>query len=219
MSEGLPIVYTFRRCPYAMRARMALHASGVAFEWREIVLRDKPQAMLAASAKGTVPVLILPTGAVIDESLDIVLWALSENDPLDLLPDNSIDRKTTYDLIADNDGPFKQALDRYKYATRYEDADPILERDKGEVVLNSLNERLEKTEFLVGERLGLADIAIFPFIRQFRIADREWFDAQPYDALKLWLNARMASNLFTDIMIKRAPWKPDDEPFYWPSAA
>ena len=205
-----PVLYTFRRCPYAMRARMALTVSGVAFAWREVLLKDKPEAMLEASAKTTVPVLVLPDGAVIDESLDVMLWALSENDPDGWLPEDVASRMDAYGLIERNDGPFKRHLDRYKYATRYEDADPENDRSAGYEVLKDLNARLENRSFLAGERLGLADIAIFPFIRQFRIADPKWFDAQPIKALQSWLTARMESDLFATIMVKQQPWVPGD---------
>ena len=208
--ERFPILYTFRRCPYAMRARMAMTVSGVAFAWREVLLRDKPEAMVEASPKATVPVLVLPDGSVIDESIDVMLWALSESDPEGWLPDDPIARKDAYALIERNDGPFKRHLDRYKYATRYEDADPEADRAAGYAILEDLNTRLERTAYLSGDRLGLTDIAIFPFIRQFRIADPGWFDATPLARLKSWLMARMESELFSTIMVKQKPWVPGD---------
>ena len=212
MTAGLPILYTFRRCPYAMRGRMALARAGVRFEWREILLRNKPAAMLEASPKGTVPVMVLPDGLVIDESLDVMLWALAQNDPENWLPDNAEDRQVVFDLIARNDGPFKQNLDRYKYSMRYEDADKEGERTAGYEVIKDLNSRLESTGFLVGDKLGLTDIAVFPFIRQFRIADPEWFDTQDIPAVHKWLKTRMESELFLSIMPKQPLWTPESEP-------
>lgn len=205
-----PILYTFRRCPYAMRARMALVASGTVFAWREILLKDKPAAMLEVSPKGTAPVLVLDDGRVIDESLDIMLWALERNDPRGWLSPDDGERARQMALIARNDGPFKQHLDRYKYATRYDDADPEAEREAGFEVLRVLDQLVAENGFLAGATVGLADIAIFPFVRQFRIADPDWFDAQDIAPLQGWLSGLMDSQLFQDIMIKRQPWSPGD---------
>lgn len=213
--DPVPILYTFRRCPYAMRARMALTVAGVAFAWREVELKDKPDEMIEASAKASVPVLVLPDGAVIDESLDIMLWALSENDPEGWLPEDTASRMDAYGLIARNDGEFKHHLDRYKYASRYDDADPQADRVACMAVLEDLDARLARSPCLSGARLGLADIAIFPFIRQFRIADPEWFDAQPLGPLQSWLTARMESALFATIMAKQKPWTPGDVDSVW----
>ena len=212
MADTVPILYTFRRCPYAMRARMALAASGEPFEWREILLKDKPEAMLSASGKGTVPVLVLPDGAVIDESLDIMLWALSQADPMGLLPVEAQVRTFAFELIARNDGPFKGHLDRYKYATRYEGVDAIVEREAGLAFLAELDSRLTESTFLAGGRCGLADLAIFPFVRQFRIADPAYFDARSFRALHGWLGVLTNSRLFLSIMPKRPPWAPGDAP-------
>ncbi len=214
--SNLPILYTFRRCPYAMRGRMALHVCGQAFEWREILLRDKPAAMLEASDKGTVPTLVLGEDKVIDESLDVMLWALSINDPEGWLPINAMDRAVTYDLIERNDGPFKAHLDRYKYAYRYDDVDGIEHRTAGFETILDLESRLTNQAYLAGETMGLADYAIFPFIRQFRIADMEWFDAQDIPHVHKWLQAAMASEIFEAIMVKRAPWKEGDTPIIYP---
>ncbi|ACT59681.1 glutathione S-transferase [Hirschia baltica] len=214
--SNLPILYTFRRCPYAMRGRMALHVCGQAFEWREILLRDKPAAMLEASDKGTVPTLVLGEDKVIDESLDVMLWALSINDPEGWLPINAMDRAVTYDLIERNDGPFKAHLDRYKYAYRYDDVDGIEHRTAGFETILDLESRLKNQAYLAGDIMGLADYAIFPFIRQFRIADMEWFDAQDIPHVHKWLQAAMASEIFEAIMVKRAPWKEGDTPIIYP---
>ena len=211
MSVSLPILYSFRRCPYAMRARLALVASGMPFIWREILLRDKPAEMLEKSPKGTVPVLVLPDGAVIDESLDVMLWALSQGDPLGWLPDNDLLRRDSYALIERNDGPFKHHLDRYKYASRYEDVDGETHRTEGMVVLKDLDSRLAVSPFWAGDEIGLADMAIFPFVRQFRVADIAWFDAQALPHLHRWLSDRLESDLFAQIMVKRPVWAPEDE--------
>ncbi|MFC4292131.1 glutathione S-transferase [Sphingorhabdus arenilitoris] len=201
MANNLPILYSFRRCPYAMRARMALHISGTQLEHREILLRDKPDEMLATSPKGTVPVLVLPDGQILDESLDIMRWALAQNDPESWL--KSLD----FQLITGNDGSFKQALDRYKYPSRYNLDDPAQERDKAIPFLEELNRHLTQHVFLLGDRRGFTDIALFPFIRQFANTDRAWFDAQPMAGLQKWLAWHLKSPLFDAIMAKHPLWK------------
>ena len=195
------ILYSFRRCPYAMRARMALSSSGMEYEHREVVLRDKPPEMLEVSPKGTVPVLVTPTGTVIEESLDIMRHALAMKDPEGWL------ERDDPELVAANDGPFKHHLDRYKYATRYNDVDPEEHRSEALDILRQLEARLAKDAYLCGARRGLADIAIFPFIRQFANADRTWFDAQSLPRLQDWLERLITSELFTGVMAKHAQWK------------
>jgi glutathione S-transferase len=195
------ILYSFRRCPYAMRARMALSSSGMEYEHREVVLRDKPPEMLEVSPKGTVPVLVTPTGTVIEESLDIMRHALAMKDPEGWL------ERDDPELVAANDGPFKHHLDRYKYATRYADVDPEEHRSEALDILRQLEARLAKDAYLCGARRGLADIAIFPFIRQFANADRTWFDAQSLPRLQDWLERLITSELFTGVMAKHAQWK------------
>ncbi len=182
---------------------MALHVSGVSYEHREVVLRDKPAQMLEASPKGTVPVLQLDSGRVLEESLDIMHWALSVRDPEAWL------QRQDADLLASNDGPFKHHLDRYKYATRYEDADPVTHRTQAIQHVMALEERLASQKFLCGERRGFADIAIFPFVRQFANADRAWFDQQPVPRARGWLQSLTSSDLFEAIMAKHEPWRPD----------
>ncbi len=197
----LPILYSFRRCPYAIRARSAVVASGIAVELREIVLRDKPAAMLAASPKGTVPVLVLPDGRVIDQSLAIMHWALATADPLGWLAGEDTD------LIATNDGTFKHHLDRYKYADRH-GTDPLEHRAAATAILADLDTRLAATGHLAGPRVTLTDIAILPFVRQFAQTDRAWFDTLPLPALHDWLGRYLASPLFAAVMPKFAPWQP-----------
>ncbi|WP_370336283.1 glutathione S-transferase [Parvularcula marina] len=206
MTDSLPVLYSFRRCPYAMRARMALCLMGHKVRLREILLKDKPEEMLAASPKGTVPVLVLPDGEVIDESLAVMEWAVRTGDgPLVPLTDEM------RALIAENDGPFKHHLDRYKYATRYEDTDAEEHRAAGAAFIMGLNERLTGGGQLFGAEPSFADYAIFPFIRQFRIAEMHWFDAQDWPHLHGWLAGHMASPLFTTIMQKFPLWKETGE--------
>lgn len=206
-----PILYSFRRCPYAMRARLALRASCQTVELREIVLKDKPQSMLDYSAKGTVPVLILrePEERIIDESLDIMLWALKLNDPQNLLAVSNLD--AVNELIAQNDGEFKYYLDRYKYADRYPELSEQEYRERGEKFLKLLEARLQDYPFLFGTEPCLADIAIFPFVRQFAHVDLNWFEQSPYPRLKSWLADYKASEPFLAIMKKYPAWKEGDE--------
>jgi len=203
----LPILYSFRRCPYAMRARMALYGSGQIYVLREVLLRDKPAHMLELSSKGTVPVLLLPDGRVIDESLDVMHWALAQNDPLGWLQPNTEDMNA---LIVLCDTDFKPHLDRYKYASRYEDSDPLAHRKLAERFVQQLEDRLSASPYLFSERACLADIAITPFVRQFALADWDWFFAEPYPHVQRWLSAFIASAPFTAVMDKYDPWSPCD---------
>jgi glutathione S-transferase len=167
-----PILYSFRRCPYAIRARMALHISGQSCELREVVLRNKPAEMVELSPKATVPVLQLETGDVLEQSLDIMLWTLANNDPGDWLVPECGTLNDMLALIAENDGPFKDHLDRYKYAPRYDNADPVSHRAEAEKFLCALDERMKNCAYIFGNRPALADYAIAPFIRQFANTDR-----------------------------------------------
>jgi glutathione S-transferase len=199
-----PILYSFRRCPYAMRARMALLVSGLAVEIREVVLRNKPPAMLAASPKGTVPVLVAG-GAVIDESLDIMRYALARNDPEGWLTgDDAV-------LIAANDGPFKHHLDRYKYPERH-GSEPKEHRAAALLGLEPLETRLARTPHLHGATRTLADIALFPFVRQFAAVEPDWFAEQALPRLKHWLAAHIGSDLFERAMVRRPAWREGDPP-------
>ena len=215
----LPVLYSFRRCPYAMRARLAIQSAGLECRLREVVLRDKPQEMLDASPKGTVPVLVMQDGAVIDESLDVMLHALGQNDPEGWLSPDEGGRAEMLDLIAACDGPFKHHLDRYKYANRYEDEGAVSadHRKAGSAFLETLDARLSSRKQLFGERVSLADMAVMPFIRQFANTDRTWFDASPYPALKAWLAAHLESSRFKSIMPKFDQWQTGDEEPVFPS--
>ncbi|MEP7100594.1 MAG: glutathione S-transferase [Burkholderiales bacterium] len=201
----LPILYSFRRCPYAIRARLALKGSGIRVALREVRLRDKPAALAAASPKATVPVLQLPDGSVLEQSLDIMRWALRAHDPQGWLrADEQPDTQVLIDL---NDGAFKRALDRYKYASGTAQSD----RDEAvALMLAPLNTRLAAHRFLLRDTPSLADIAIVPFVRQFAAVDDVWFDDAPLPHLRSWLRGLSASTLFDSVMLKQAAWRPGD---------
>lgn len=202
-----PILYSFKRCPYAMRARMAITSANQKMLLREVLLRDKPASMLEASSKGTVPVVVLPSGEIIDESLDVMMWALRKHDPEGwLLPETDM-LNDMLDLIAECDGPFKHHLDRFKYATRYEDVDPDTHRIEAGKFLSTLDERLSESEYLFGSKRRLADIAIFPFVRQFAGAAGSWFCEDRFPHLTVWLEGLVSSELFTGIMKKYPQWQ------------
>ena len=215
MTTRLPILYSFRRCPYAMRARMALLSSGQRCALREVVLRDKPPELLEASPKGTVPVLVLPDGSVIDESYAIMKWALAGNDPDGWLSPALGSVAEIDTLIAENDDDFKHHLDRYKYPDRYEGADALFHRREGLRFLESLEDRLFKSAFLSGSHMTLADAAIAPFVRQFAHTDKDWFDGQDLPRLQGWLQGILDSPVFQTVMRKYPAWQQgDQEPLF-----
>lgn len=209
--SAFPILYSFRRCPYAMRARLALAAAGVVVELREVQLRQKPAALLAISPKATVPVLLTETSEVIDESLDIMFWALRRSDPEGWLAGTDSARA----LIARNDGEFKHWLDRYKYADRYPEHSQTDYRRHGEAFLTALDDRLRGSAYLRGDRFGLADAAIAPFVRQFAAVDHAWFETAAYPALRRWLSEFLASTRFAGIMHGYSAWQPDAAPVWF----
>lgn len=199
----LPILYSFRRCPYAIRARLAITYAEIPVEIREVQLKQKPEQMLAISPKGTVPVLQLPDGKVIDESLDIMRWALAQNDPVKWLATG----EDTERIIQWNDGDFKYYLDRYKYADRYPELPGSYYRSECEKFLEELESKLSQAKYLTGSYFSIADAAIFPFIRQFAAVDGLWFDSSEYRHLNEWLNRLLSSDLFKSVMVKYPAWK------------
>lgn len=226
--NNLPVLYSFRRCPYAMRARMALYASQIDVSLREVSLASKPAEMLMASSKATVPVLVTSNNEVLDESLDIMKWALAINDPQGWLTAFSPETILQMDaLIIENDSVFKQHLDHYKYAERFPDNSPEYYRQQGEVFLAKLDKCLtekclageclaekhhKETNYLFSEQPSLADIAIFPFVRQFAAVDKIWFDQSRYLKLQHWLQRLLDCELFLSVMQKFPVWKSGDKP-------
>jgi glutathione S-transferase len=202
------VLYSFRRCPYAMRARLALCSSGIDYEHREIALKAKPAEMLQASPKGTVPVLCLSTGEVLEQSLDIMWWALRQHDPEAWLPLSPQAVADTQALVAMNDGAFKAHLDRYKYPQRFGLQNGEADRDQAATWLHTLNDRLQAHAFLAGERWGLLDACVAPFVRQFARTNRAWFEAQTWHLLARWLVAFENSEAMVQVMRKHPLWTP-----------
>ena len=204
----IPILWTFRRCPYAMRTRLAIRSSGVQVYMREIVLRDKPVEFVCDSAKATVPVLRLPSGQILEESIDIMQWALDQNDPDNWLKILHSRQEHARLFLTNLDGPFKHNLDRYKYASRYglQSKESMAHREEGSKFLTKINEWLTETPFLSGDSQGFLDIASLPFVRQFRIANPGWFDQQNWPQLHDWLQKFLSSKQFSVIMEKLKPW-------------
>ncbi|WP_052728731.1 glutathione S-transferase [Polynucleobacter duraquae] len=198
-----PILYSYRRCPYAMRARMALKYAGIEYEHREIILRDKPQSMLRVSPKGTVPVLCVDE-LILDQSLDIMRWALGISDPDGWL---EVDQLISIEWLEKNDGPFKTLLDQYKYPERY----PHLNREAIlnaaiELMLGPMEAALKLNAYLMGNKLSWVDVAIFPFIRQFSMSDQKNFERLPLPNIQNWLGELIESELFNSVMHKHPAW-------------
>ena len=212
---SLSCLYSFRRCPYAMRARLGLLFAELPVELREITLKNKPAKMLAISPKGTVPVLQLADGVVIEESRDIMEWALEQQDPQELLNPKTLHQGNT--LIEQNDQEFKHWLDRYKYADRHLEMTQTEYRQKGEAFLQILEALLTKNTYLLGDSVTIADIGIMPFVRQFAHVDRDVFYSLPYPKLQIWLKNWLAHPLFIQAMTKFQPWQDGDEPVIFPS--
>ena len=207
----LPILYSFRRCPYAIRARMALAYAGLSYELREVSLKNKPREMLDISPKGTTPVMQIFSGQdfiVLEESLDIMNWAIQQNDPLNWrdLPDKSV--AIAKQLINTNDREFKQSLDRYKYPNRFPENSQEFYRQQAEEFLQVLELQLQQNNFLICDRQTLADIAIFPFVRQLAYVDIDWFNSSPYPKLQQWLKWHETSTMFEFVMQKFPVWTP-----------
>ncbi|MFZ2737336.1 MAG: glutathione S-transferase [Burkholderiaceae bacterium] len=200
-SPALPVLYSFRRCPYAIRSRMALHYAGIEVTVREVALGDKPADFVALSSKATVPVLQLPSGDVIDQSLAIMQWALQQNDPQGWLRLDANDEALHW--IALNDEVFKTLLDHYKYATRHPEQPASVHRAAAtSAFIAPLNQRLLQAPYLFGTNPSLADLALFPFVRQFAFVDKAWFDAAPLAGVQAWLTAWLESELFAAVMLK-----------------
>jgi glutathione S-transferase len=203
----MPLLYSFRRCPYAIRARMAIWQSGVPVQIQEVALRNKPAGLLAASPKGTVPVLVLSGGSdgqgdmVIDQSLDIMRWALQQHDPDDWLA--TVDPARMNSWIAKNDEDFKPLLDRYKYANRHPELTPAEHREAALAgFVRALDAQLSASMFLLGDKPCLADVAVFPFIRQFAGVDQDWFGSAALPGLQRWLGYWLASPVFAAVMAR-----------------
>ena len=210
------ILYSFKRCPYAMRSRMALFLTGIKCELREVNLKNKPLLMLDISPKGTVPVLVLDDGKVIEQSLDIINWALGQRNIFDanLLDKQELFTDTTIELF---DGDFKFNLDRYKYSTRYHEVNKEMHRDHCLKILKEIDKSFKGPAWFFGDDINKIDISILPFIRQFRLTDIEWFDDQEdIKNIKYWLNTFLKSSLLKKIMISYKPWKEQDDPLYFP---
>ena len=210
MINKYPTLYSFRRCPYAMRARLALRLCKIQCIIREISLKAKNSEFLRVSPKATVPVLVLPNGKVLEESLDIIYWSLEQNDPYKLKINNQLAKKTDKltELI---DTEFKFHLDRYKYSSRYNIKNSQVHRDKGRDLLVLINNLLEGKNYIGGKNISLLDISILPFVRQYRIADIKWFDNNlGLDNVSNWLNIFLNSDLLASIMTKYKVWEIDD---------
>ena len=198
------ILYSYRRCPYAMRARMALKYSGINVEHREIELRNKPQSMLLASPKGTVPVLCIGD-RVLDQSVDIMRWAIDQSDPAGW---GNVDDAMAQAWIQKNDGPFKVLLDQYKYPNRFPELDQAsVLKEALQIMLLPMEQSLQATQYLMGDKMTWVDVAIFPFIRQFSMVDLKRFDDLPIPAVKKWLAQHIESELFHSVMHKYPVWR------------
>lgn len=215
MSSVPHCLYSFRRCPYAMRARLGLLFAEIPVVLREITLKNKPEPMLAISPKGTVPVLQTSDGIVIEESFDIMMWALEHNDPHTLLDADVLHQANA--LIEKNDNEFKKWLDRYKYADRHLDMTQTEYRQRGEVFLQELETLLTQNTYLLGNNITIADIGIMPFVRQFAHVDRDVFYDLPYPKLQLWLQNWLVHPSFIQVMTKFQPWQEGDEVVVFPS--
>jgi glutathione S-transferase len=216
-SNVLPVLYSFRRCPYAIRARMAILYSGLSVELREVFLADKPPSMMEASPKGTVPILLLPDDRVVEESYEVMRWALNYHDPNSWWRAELADE--TKSLVEENDDEFKAHLDHYKYSDRFPEQPKSHYRDQGERFLNKLELLLRHKQYLQADELTFSDVAIFPFVRQFAFVDKSWFDQSPYPYLQEWLQSFLDSQLFLSVMDKLPAWANGDKPVLFPASS
>jgi glutathione S-transferase len=215
----LPVLYSLRNCPYAMRARLAIYKSKQTVELRDVVLKHKPPEMIAASSKATVPILVLATAQVIDESLEVMLWALGESDPDNLLrienskqsvslneTKPSIETKDILKLIDLFDSEFIPCLDAYKCAKRYHESNLKECRHACEVYIQKLEHRLSLHKYLIDDNESMADIALLPFIRKFAKVERQWYRQSSYPNIRHWLNQYLQSALFNKVMAQHPLW-------------
>ena len=206
----LAILYSLRNCPYAMRARMAIYKAQFPVLLRDLVLSNKPEEMIIASPKGTVPVIVLANGDVIEESLDVMLWALKENDPQDLMHSSEANKVNIAQemlvLINHFDVGFKASLEQYKCAKRYKETNIVECREACLSFIADLEQRLGKHDFLMSNNESLVDIALMPFIRQFAKVERQWYLQSPYPKLQAWLNRYLQSTMFSKVMSKHPLW-------------
>ena len=209
-----PILYSFRRCPYCMRVHMALKYARLKIILREVELSDLPSEALAVSPHATVPSLVISENEYMDESWDIVKWATQQSDPENWLGENNEYLKDAEMLVETNDYSFKDDLDHYKYADRFPEQAMEYYRQRGEEFLEELNEMLEQNNFLLAEHITIADIAVFPFIRQFAMVDKGWFDKAPYPQLQRWLDFILETEWFSEAFKKHETWQPGSEDIY-----
>lgn len=221
-TKAVPILYSLRNCPYAMRARIAIYKANQRVLLRDVVLSNKPAALLASSPKGTVPVLLLAQEkasapqCVIEESLEIMLWALAKSDPGDLLYADAPDAlPEMLKLIAHFDDEFKNCLEQYKCAKRYHEDTLSFYRQLCEPYLQDLEQRLDQHAFIMSAKESLADIALLPFIRQFARIERQWYLQSPYPKLRQWLNHYLQSLMFTKVMAKTPLWLENREDVFF----
>lgn len=213
MDRVVPVLYSFRRCPYAMRSRLALKYSGIQVELREVDLKAVPDALRKLVPDNpTVPVLQLQDGRVIDESWDVLLWAVREHDPHGWLGKDESKLVPAEQWVEMNDYSFKTDLDRYKYHERYPERTQLEYRQDAQEFIQDLENQLQQTPFLLGDSLSVADIGVLPFIRQFAFVDKAWFDQSPYPKVQAWLKVFLESGLFDSVMAKYAVWNTGDKP-------
>ncbi|WP_205341912.1 glutathione S-transferase [Denitrificimonas caeni] len=223
-SPDLPLLYSLQHCPYAMRARLGILLAQQSVLIRAVVTKNKPADMLALSPKGTVPVLIINHAegsevpqqkvTVIDESIEIMLWALKRNDPQDLLwAEDPQQLALMLELIRKNDQHFKPQLEAYKLAKRFHKESEMADRQRCEVFIAELERKLEKSHYLMGDRASLADYAVLPFVRQFARVDRKWYVQSPYPKCRDWLNRHLQTLLYTKAMAHYPLWLESQETF------
>jgi len=222
-----PILYSLQHCPYAMRARMGILLADQCVRLRAIVLKNKPKEMLKVSPKGTVPVLVIENEStfnnaleengikdykVIEESLDVMLWALTKNDPRNLLLNHQPTMLAEMlSFISHFDCEFKSNLEKYKSAKRYHDDDKLSHREACIKDISQLEQKLSQHQYLMGDQLSLVDYAILPFIRQFTRVERKWYLSSPYPKLQLWLKSHIESPLYSKVMAKHPLWSENNE--------